>query len=427
MYHQYWHVSIFFGCLFGLSVIFVSCTDSKTGKTVANTTEKNVLAYTEEPEEKKNKNLFHFLEPLASVWGSDADSVAVEETADSLISQNVVEFTSHKGDNYRILFKCFTRDAPLEVAQIFAQPNCNFTVDQKAVLNTIVNITAYRNDKLFFSRDISKNDFKEVVDQGFLKTHQLVGADLFTFNDKLQQCIFRLNLAQRMGGTEWFAQVYYVINEAGKLITKGLCDYPFHCQDIMSLSADGKYLLTCSEIVNLSKTQSRKTFKKKKSVVLSKFINDSLFTLVYDTMRDSVICDTTIYWRKDTLTYQHKISIPDTSFNNAYIVHVKGDTIAKFPFKGFVTGTDGYHTQYSTLSKLNMIGYFDRPQKTLRIFDLDNGMKQKVYSMYKLDYIALSPNYDSFFEFNTVNDKGKNVRLRFFVNNNKKIVGYTYI
>lgn len=426
MRYNCWQVNIIFGCLFGLSVIFISCSDERSGKTVAYTAEEKAVLETDQSQEK-NKSLFEFLEPLASVWSSDSEKVVLPEMPDSVISQNVVEFTSNKGDNYRILFKCYTREAPLHFAQILAQPNCNFTVDEKTLLNTIVNITAFRNEKLFFAKDITKNDFKDVIDRGFLKTHQLVGADLFTFNEKLQQCIFRLNLAQRMGGTEWFAQVYYVVNQAGKLITKGLCDYPYHCQDIMSLSADGKYLLTCSEIVSLTKTYSRKPFKKKKSVVMSKFINDSLFTLIYDTMRDSVICDTTIYWQEDTLTYQHKISIPDTVFNNAYIVHVKGDTLAKFPFKGYTAGTDGYHSQYSTLSKLNMIGYFDRPKKILRVFDLEGGTKQKIYPMNKLDYIALSPNYDSFFEFHTTNDRGKNVRLRVFVNTHKKIVGYTYI
>lgn len=415
-----WRINIVVGFLVGLTVSFSACTESQPGKKV-NYTPKESSSSSDTV--SSSKGIFTFLEPLTGAWSEEPVEEHID--LDSLISVNVVSFTNKRGDLYRILIKCFTNEAPITIAQILAQPNCYFTVGENSILNTIVNITAYKNNKLFFSKDISKDEFKNIVDRRFLKLHQFVGADLFTYNERYNQCIFRLNLAQREGGTEWFAQVYYVVNDEGKVVTKGLCDYPFHCQDIMSLSADGKYLLTCSEIINLAKPARRKF--NKASVVMSKFINDSLFTLVYDMMRDSVVCDTTIYWKEDTLTYQHKIPIPDTTSHNAYIVHVKGDTLAKFPFKGYATGSQGYYTQYAPLNKLNLVGYYDRSKRVLRVFDVSGGMKEKVYHQNKLNYIALSPNYDSYFEFNTTNDKGKDVKLRFFVNNLKKVVGYSLI
>lgn len=367
------------------------------------------------------------LSPIELEWGDDEIKKSEDRIwLDTIFSRSEVNFVSRNGDKYQVKFKCYTKGAPHLIGEIIAEPGCIYDVTEKMVVNSIVNITAFRNKEVYFSRDISKDDFKGILSKEFLKHYQLISADLFTYNERLQQCIFRLNLAQQIGGTEWFGQVYYVIDKKGNLVVKGLCDYPYHCDGVMSLSEDGNYLLTCSEFANL--TRGTKTTFNRSNVAFSKFINDSLFTIIYDMARDSVVCDTIVYWKEDTLKYQQKIPIPDTVSKNAYILHTGGDTLNKFYFRGYTPGIQGYRAEYGNIKKLNLIGYYDKSIKMLRTFELDNDLQQKTYSLSKLQYITLNPNYDTYFDFNTKPDwKGKSKKLRFYVNSSKKVIGYTVL
>ena len=201
----------------GLAFVVMSCSEANQ-----NSNEHSSKGKSDETESslEEPSAIAKLLSPIPLGWDEDEfDEIEEFENSqwqDSVFSKNEVNFISSNGDSYQIKFKCYTREAPNTIGEILAQPGCIYSIAEKSIINSIINITAFRNKKRYFSQDIYKNEFNGILSKEFLKNHQLVGADLFTFNERFQQCIFRLNLAQRMGGTEWFGQVYYVVDKNGK-------------------------------------------------------------------------------------------------------------------------------------------------------------------------------------------------------------------
>ncbi|MCS7086837.1 MAG: hypothetical protein RMM53_13305, partial [Bacteroidia bacterium] len=224
------------------------------------------------------------------------------------------------------------------------------------------------------------------------------------------------------GGTSWFAQAYVTVDNAGKVVLKGLVDFPHHCQNPISLSRTQDFLLTCSEIAHFP---TRKISRHPGSVVMAKFINDSLYSIIYSFVKDSVLCDTVIYWGSDTLRYADHITAYDTLSQNAFIMHVNGDTLAAFQFSGFTDYGEGYWAEYDHIFEMSLVGFYDFRKKTVHTFDLSRPAGYRSYALRKLKKLAEEQPAGRYMRFTAYDPGGKPAILKLFVNPQRSVVGYS--
>lgn len=340
----------------------------------------------------------------------------------NIIFENNRSFTDASGQQYQIKIRCFYLKEPERVAYLSVKSPCQFDVVEEEIYNTSLTISVFRNRKLLFDRIIPKRQFEKLLDRRFLKTNVPTGADLFAYNEKLRRFIFLINLAQNIGGTEWYAQVYQVYDEAGNLSSMGLVDYPYHCEQMIGLSENENHLITCSEMLNL--TTGRRHLFKSGDVVLSRFLNDTSYTVVYDMQRDSVRCDTLIYHKNDTLYAVDRVVFRDSLTPNAYIFHVNGDTLATFSYHGYINGLESYLAEVQQCQKLPTVAFFDRRRQRLQLFDLGARMKRHSVSMNKIPVWKASDTqaYETL-EFRGLNENHRPVRLHLGPQN--QVLGYT--
>jgi hypothetical protein len=306
----------------------------------------------------------------------------------SVIFENNRSFTDLQGQEYQIRIRCFYLKEAVPVTYLASKGNCHFDVIQEQLYNTNLTISVFRNRKLLFDRIITKDQLESVIDRRFLKKNVTTGADLFAFNEAYRHFVFLVSLAQRVGGTEWYAQIYQVYDESGRLTAMGLVDYPYHCEQMIGLSQNNHHLITCSEMFSFA-TGKRHQFQTG-DVVLSRFLNDTAYAVIYDLRRDSLICDTLIYFQNDTLYAAEQISVRDTLTANAYIFHTNGDTLATFNFQGFSQGLESYLTEVKQCQKLPAVLFLDRKRKRVQVIDLAARMKRQSFPLNKLPILKSS-------------------------------------
>lgn len=340
----------------------------------------------------------------------------------SIIFENNRSFTDQQGHEYQIRIRCFYLKEPEQLAYLVSKGNCRFDLVQESLYNTNLTISVFRNRKLLFDRIITKDQLEPVIDRRFLKTNVPTGADLFAFNEMHRCFVFLLSLAQRIGGTEWYAQVYHVYNESGQLTAAGLVDYPYHCEQMVGISPSNNHFITCSEMLSFA-TGRRHQFNTG-DVVMSRFLNDTTYAVVYDLHRDSLLCDTLIYFNNDTLYAADRLTLRDTLSANAYIFHINGDTLATFNFQGFSQGMESYLTEVKQCQKLPSVLFLDRKRQRIQVIDLASRMKRQSWTLSKLP--VWKAGSQSAFE--TVEFVGLNQTqgsIRFHLGPQNEILGYS--
>jgi hypothetical protein len=325
-------------------------------------------------------------------------------------------------DTFRYTFNYFNTHRPQVVPTLYLEGRCRFKVQENYVNNYAVKIEGYVNGRPYFSKTFHKEEFYPVMNKDYLRNNVLVGADLFGYNYKHRQTIFRFSFAEAPGGTSWFAQAYVTVGTDGRPVLKGLVDYPHHCQNPLSLSKNQDFLLTCSEIAHFP---TRKISRHPGSVVMAKFINDSLYSIIYSFVRDSMLCDTVIFWGNDTLRYSDHVATQDTLSQNAFILHVNGDTLAAFQFAGFTDYGEGYWAEYDHISELNLVGFYDFRKRTVHTFDLARAAGYRSYTLRKLKKLGEEPALNKYMRFTAYDNVGKPAILKLFVSPQRSVVGYT--
>jgi hypothetical protein len=356
---------------------------------------------------------------------TDVEAPDIETLEDIFHQESNCHFITTRGDYIHLHFLCSAVDNEETQPYIFTTNDCNFKVNYASYRPTQLVIDAFKNDKPFFKKVFDRSLFNDVFNFNFLKRFVIVGAEFFEYNDRYDQYIIKCNLAERMGGTEWFAQAYIVLDNEGKLIHKGLVDYPHHCDGLLTLSADKNYLLSCSEIYFFGDRRKKSHISDK--VVLAEIINDSLFTIVYDNTKDSTICDTIIYLNDDTLSYAVKQSYKDTLSSNAFLLHTNGDTLVRFKFNGYVDAGESYIAHFQFLKSQNIAAYYDYTKKIIRMFDVDKELRETIVQVRNLKQTQKVVEESTFVEF--LNRPNSNFfhKVRFYFDDNRKINSYSYL
>lgn len=356
---------------------------------------------------------------------SEADGRPLAD-GDEFVEKNVnpewefdTVFVTVARDSVQLSIKYRYLDELTETPFLYAKAPCKFKVGERMVPEYGVEILAYRNRKLFFQRQFTKSDFLDVMKKSFLKRHVLTGARFVSYNKRYKQMIFLMTLAESGEATDWYGQTYLTIDLKGQIVQKGVVDYPHHCQDMFSISHNGEYILTCSEFADFR--GERRKFESG-SVALARIINDTLYTVAYDLKRDSIRCDTLMYYKNDTLTAEDYVLSPDTITPNAYIFHVDGDTLARFRFNGYFDYGEGYVTQFNFIKSLNLATYYDFKKDVLHVFDISKTIKEKKYPLKKLKKYE-TRNISG----RSVLFRGEKARIRFYFNNARKVIGYAYL
>lgn len=324
-------------------------------------------------------------------------------------------------DTLKLTFNYFNTHRPQVVPTLYLEGRCRFKVQENYVNNYAVKIDGFLNKKPIFSKTFYKDEFNAVLTKDYLRNNVMVGADFFGFNHKHRQAIFRFSFAEAPGGTSWFAQAYATVGLDGKVAMKGLVDFPHHCQNPISLSRNQDFLLTCSEIAHFP---TRKIMRHPASVVMTKFINDSLYSIIYSFVKDSTLCDTVIYWGADTLRYADHVATYDTLSQNAFIMHVNGDTMAAFQFSGFTDYGEGYWAEYDQIFEMSLVGFYDFRKRTVHTFDMSRAAGYRSYTLRKLKKLGEEPS-GKYMRFTAYDPVGKPAILKLFVNPQRSVVGYT--
>lgn len=356
-------------------------------------------------------------------------SVASRYRVDSAnISRYKIDRANGKDVNFT--FTPSVDNTPQSVARLEIVSPCTFRINELDLYEQRFAVRATSGDQELFVSNISKSDFSGVFSQEYLKFNILSGVRFFKYLPEANEFILLADFAPGSGGTEWFAQGYCVIDAKGKIVAKGMVDYPHHCEGMIELSSNQRFLLTCSELLNLKDEKKPKKQLGDGNVVLSRFINDSTFTVVYHLMEDSVLCDTVIYYKNDTLVQAERMFTEDTVSRNAYIFHTNGDTLARFEFKGYKDFGESYFAEYTFDNKLNLACFYDFRKSLVRTFELDNKMKQKTYRLERLPRLKNKrQDLRRYFEFyyRPGNSSSESQKIRFYVNDRKRILGYEIV
>lgn len=336
-----------------------------------------------------------------------------------------------EGNDLKFTFTPAVDHSPQTVARLEIVSPCTFKINEMDLYEQRFSIRANSGEKQLFETDISKTDFSGVFSEAYLKYNILSGVRFFRFLPETNEFILLADFAPGSGGTEWFAQGYCVLDAKGNIVAKGMVDYPHHCEGMIELSSNQRFLLTCSELLNLSDAAKPRKQLGDGNVVLSRFINDSAFTVVYHLMKDSVLCDTVIYYKNDTLVQAERMFTEDTVSRNAYIFHTNGDTLARFAFKGYEDFGESYFAEYTFDNKLNLACFYDFRKAVVRTFEVDKKMKQKTYQLKLLPEIKKRRehmrHYFEFYYRPAAASSGVSKKIRFYVNEQKRIFGYEIV
>jgi hypothetical protein len=329
-----------------------------------------------------------------------------------------------EGIEYTIVLENKFMNELEKVPILYANEKCQFSIKENIIGSYELSISIFKNKRLLFRKKFDKYDFKDVLDKNYLRQNVLAGGKLFYYNEKIKSFIFSINFSAIPGGTDWYGQAYLIIDENGNIEHKGLVDYPHHCEGFFSITSDKRYILTCSEFIDLY--GQKHPFKKE--VTFAKFLNDSLYSVIYAYTNDSLLCDTVAYYKKDTLRCATYFSKPDTLSPNAYIVHVKGDTLVQFQFSGYFNHGEGYIVECELLKNLGLIGFYDYKRKLLRVFDWEKKLKEATYSVENLKRLKKQSNVienEAYMQFHAFEQGSSNLQLiRFYINSSKRVIGY---
>lgn len=398
------------GGIIGLLLLLLGCVPDKSSEDYAqenteppavssNNTLPSEIQYTQEP-----------------AYPTEADDFAIDTHADT-------SFATPGGDSIQIAINYYYLNEITATPFVYMKAPCKFKVGEKLLGNYAVRLKVLKNRKLFYEQEFTKHDFVDILKKSYIKNNVLTGAKFVSYNKRYKQMVFLFTLAEANGGTDWYGQAYLTLDLKGNIVQKGLVDYPHHCNDLFSISSNYEYILTCAEFADFKGT--RRKFDRG-SVALAKFINDSLYTVVYDLVRDSLVCDTLIYWQTDTLTAADYKLRPDTASVNAFIFHVNGDTVASFRFDGYTDYGEGYVCQFNYLKAMQLVTYYDFKKEILYVFDVQKSKKIKPYSVKKLKRYQANGLATRTIQFKRHNVRGKNSQVKFYFNNAKKVIGYAY-
>jgi hypothetical protein len=334
-------------------------------------------------------------------------------------------FSDGRGDSLTVKFTFFCEYTTDTVPRVLSKDFCRFDVQPDYVENFGLKIQAFRgrNRSLLFTRILTKEQLSGVIDRRIIRYNVLSDARLFAFLPDTKRFILTVSLAQVPGGTTWFSQVYLVLDLAGELIQQGLVDYPHHCDGFLQLSPNKNYLLTCHELARLGgKTH---VFKDRK-VAFTRFLTDSLYAVVYDYYRDSLSCDTTIYWKQDTIRFTNAIPRADTSRSNAFLLTYNQDTVAQFVFTGYTDIGEGYYAEFEHHRHLRVFAFFEPRKGVLRVFDYRAALRQTVYRLKALKRLPARNPYRDYLQFYTRDEANDLCTVRFFLSPSLKVMGYRY-
>lgn len=334
-------------------------------------------------------------------------------------------WTTASGERFSLSIKVFDLEQDEVVPYIEIREPCHFRIREQQVPQFAVRLKLHKGDSLLFDRTVRKDVLDGAIDAQFLRKNVLVDADFFAWHPRDRQLVLLFSLAESPGGTAWYAQAYGVLSMAGQIRQCGLVDYPHHCEQLVTLSENREYLLTCCELTDLRGWRHRFGESNSTSAL---FLNDTLYSVVFALQRDSLLCDTMIYYRDDTLISADYTMRPDTVNSNAFIFHVNGDTMASFQFNGFTNLGETYVTECDLLPGMNMVGYYDYQRNCLRIFDLEHSLKQDLYYVGNLKQLKKQPGIvenEKYFQFNTFKPTGQHQNIRFYVNASRHIIGYS--
>ncbi|MCS6904651.1 MAG: hypothetical protein RML72_07005 [Bacteroidia bacterium] len=400
------------GILLSLSVLIASCKDPKP-------TFRN---WASEP----STSFFYHL-PTDSIENLSTESnLAQLEYREKFKNSSVFTDTTFviNGAEYSVYLHNKFQNQIEKVAMLHANDNCQFSIHESVIGKYELTIEVVKNKRLQFRKKFDKYDFQDVLNKTYLKQNVIAGAKLYCYNQKNNSFVFLVNFSNVPGGTDWYAQVYLVMDELGNIIHKGLVDYPHHCEGLFSVTEDKRYILTCSEFLDL---EERKAVLFKNEVTFAKFLNDTLYSVIYSLTTDSLLCDTLAYYQNDTLRVSNYLRKPDTLSANAFIFHVKGDTLVQFQFNGFLNHGEGYAVECELLKKLALIGYYDYKKKLLRIYDWEKKLKEMVYSVEQLKKLKKQSNIienEEYMQFHTFDNSGTIKLIRFYINSAKRVIGY---
>jgi hypothetical protein len=400
------------GLFISITLLFISCKDAKPIQQGLSLPPNEIYAYSL---------------PCDTIETSSSDpALSQAEYWDSFRNCNSFIDTTVviEGAEYTILLENKFMNQLEKVPILYANEKCKFSIKENIIGNYELSISIFKNKRLLFRKKFDKYDFKDVLEKNYLRQNVLAGAKLFYYNEKTKSFIFLINFSAIPGGTDWYGQAYLIIDENGNIQHKGLVDYPHHCEGFFSITGDKRYILTCSEFIDLYGQK----YSFKKEVTFAKFLNDSLYSVIYAYTNDSLLCDTMAYYKKDTLRYTTYLRRADTLSPNAYIMHVKGDTLAQFQFSGYFNHGEGYAVECELLKNLCLIGFYDYRRKILRVFDWEKKLKEATYSVERLKKLKKQSNIienEDYMQFHTFEQGSSNLQLiRFYINSSKRVIGY---